>query len=156
MPQDKKIKPHLRRTGVDTTNFVDTETGDIVGTSQEYKEQLVGITSNYTMFYNDAFSLFIALSPCAKSVAFVLIRMYMRGGFFEIGGNLRSLISNEIKYGARSIRLAISELVDCGFLGTTSNHGMYFINPLWCYAGSLATRKKWIEYLIKEGYEISL
>ena len=156
MPESKNIKPQLRRVGADTTNFVDTKTGEVVHTSQEYNEKLIGITNSYTMFYNDAFPLFILLSPCAKSVVFILVRMYMRSGFFEIGGNLRMSMSKETGYGIKSIRNAILELINCRFLGRNGKRGMYFINPMWCYAGSLAARKKWIEYLIKDGYDLSI
>lgn len=154
--QRNRIKPQLRKTKSDTTNYVDVQTGEVLNTIQTYKEKTVGINSSYIMLYNDAINSLIILSPCAKSVILSLIGMYVKSGFFEIGGGLCSAMARNTGYSTKSIRNSITELVSTGFLIKSGQRGLYIINPMWCYSGSLVSRRKWIDYLLKEGYKLDM
>ncbi len=156
MQQDRKIKPQLRKTKTDTTNYVDVQTGEILDTTQTYKEKLIGVNNSYIMLYNDAINMLITLSPCAKSVVFVLIGMYVKSGFFEIGSGLCSAMAAKTGYSIKSIRNSITELVSNRFLIKSGQRGLYIINPMWCYSGSLISRRKWIDYLLKDGYNLEM
>ena len=116
MQQKKIIKPQLRKTKTDTTNYVDVQTGEILDTTQTYKEKLIGVNSSYTMLYNDTINSIVSLTPCAKSVIFVLISMYIRSGFFEIGNGLCSEMATITGYSIKSVRNSITELVSTGFI----------------------------------------
>ena len=156
MQQNRKIKPQLRKTKTDTTNYVDVQTGEILDTTQTHKEKLIGVNSSYTMLYNDAINSLVSLTPCAKSVIFVLISMYIRSGFFEIGNGLCSEMAVRTGYSIKSVRNSITELVSTGFIIKSGQRGLYIINPMCCYSGSLASRRKWIDYLLKEGYKLDM
>ena len=156
MRKHSNIKPQLRKTNVETKSYIDSETGEILDTTQTCKEKLVGVNNSYTMIYNDAISLLISLSPCSKSVILVLISLYVRSGFFEIGNALCSEMAKKTKYSIKSVRNSVTELVSSGFIIRSGQRGLYIINPMLCYSGSLASRRKWIDYLLKEGYNLDM
>jgi hypothetical protein len=152
MRRKKKFVPELKKRTLSTTVYVNDQ-GEEMSKVTNTLEYVVDTEHEFFLFFVHTIPDFNLMSPIGKMVYMELLMMYRRVDSFEVGGVTRKFLSDKIGCSASSIANSLKELRDNKFL-LQMQRGLYRLNPLFVFQGSLQDRKTALEYLLKMQYRL--
>jgi hypothetical protein len=143
-------KSQLKIGSVHQTDYVDTSTGDIVGSEVNFTTYLADTKEQFYLMYSSMVLVLKQSSDVKMKLFASLMERYGKGQEFSMSKSLKELIAEECNCSPRSFDTAFTYLIKHNLI-VNINTRLYQINPRHVFQGSSTDRNKALKAIIELG-----
>jgi hypothetical protein len=142
-------KPILKTSFVETTEYVDVNTGELIDTSVKKHTYLAGSEGDFFIGYAALEGALMGFTAPETRIFGYCLR-FAKGIHFDISKKVRLHMSEIINVNERTILNTLPSLEEKGILYKHKT-GLYQLNPRYAFRGSTSTRKGELKAIIELG-----
>lgn len=134
-------RAHVRSGFVERDNYIDTDTGEIVGRTEKISQFVAGSAEEFFIGYVSVLGLFKGMSGPPIRVYSFILEKYRQDVPIVISLPLKKIMANDLKLKVSTVNNALSDLVRLRMLFRPEGaRGVYYINPRYAFKGSTLDR----------------
>ncbi len=141
-------KAYLKSSGTNTTEYVDTDTGEVLDVVINNTTYLANTAEEFYLMYSSMVLILKGSTDVRMKLFAALLERYSRGQEFSMSKTLKEIMANECECKPRSFDLAFTTLIKDNII-IRIGPLTYKINPRHVFQGSSNERNKSLKAILE-------